>query len=92
MRVVKAETSLGKRLIKIAENWEGTFLYQVYDSWSPAKQAAWDACYDEYCNTQGAEQFSICSHNTFQFSCSWFTSDGMRLETANNSYLIVFDN
>ena len=91
MRVVKASTALGKKLIKIGQNWEGTFLNQVYDNWSTAKQEAWDSCYDEYCNTDGAEQFSICSHNCQQFTCSWFTPYGMRLETAYNSYLVVFD-
>lgn len=48
-------------------------------------------CYDEYCNTEGAEQFGICSHNSFSFMVSWFTPNGMRLETTKNSYLVVFD-
>ena len=91
MRVVKTSTVLGKKLLSIGQNWEGKFLYQVYDKWSTAKQEAWDRCYEEYCNTDGAEQFSICSHNNFSFSCSWFTPDGMRLETSHNSYLVVFD-
>lgn len=91
MRVVNASTSLGKKLVAIGQNWEGTFLNQVYDKWSTAKQEAWDKCYDEYCRTDGAEQFSICSHNSFQFTCSWFIPDGMRLETRDNSYLVVFD-
>ena len=91
MRVVKASTALGKKLIKIGQNWEGTFLNQVYDNWSTKKQEAWDRCYAEYCNTDAAEQFSICTHNCQQFTCSWFTPDGMRLETAYNSYLVVFD-
>lgn len=92
MRRVKASTALGKRLCAIGENWEGTFLNQVYDTWSSAKQTAWNKCYDEYRSTEGAEQFSICSHNTFAFTCSWFTPEGMRLETSKNSYLVVFDN
>lgn len=91
MKVIKASTSLGKRLVAIGQNCEGTFLNQVYTTWSNAKQEAWDKYYDEYCNTEGAEQFSICSHNTFCFTCSWFTPDGMRLETSKNSYLVVFD-
>lgn len=82
MRVVKASTALGKRLVAIGKNWDGTFLNQVYDKWSAAKQEAWDKCYEEYCNTDSAEQFSICS---------WFTPEGMRLETSHNSYLVVFD-
>lgn len=91
MKVVKANTSLGRRLINIGEKWEGKFLNQIYDKWSQAKQDAWDACYQEYCDTEGSEQFGICSHNTFQFTCSWYTPAGMRLETASNSYLVVFD-
>lgn len=92
MRTVKASTAVGKRLIRIGTNWEGTHLYQVYDRWSQAKQEAWEKCYDEYSNTEGANGFSICSHNTYQFTCSWFISDGsMRLETRDNSYLIIFD-
>ena len=91
MRVVKASSSLGKRLVAIGTKWEGTFLNQVYDNWSTAKQETWDRCYDEYCNTDGAEQFSICSHNCQQFTCSWLCKDGLRIETPKNSYLVVFD-
>ena len=91
MKVVKAITPLGKRLVAIGQKWDGTFLNQVYDKWSAAKQEAWDKFYDEYCCTDGAEQFSICSHNNYTFTCSWFTPKGMRLETAKNSYLVVFD-
>lgn len=91
MEVVKADTALGKRLITIGTQYQGTFLAQVYGKWSHAKEQAWRACYDEYCNTVGAEQFGICSHNTFSFTVSWFTPQGMRLETSKNSYLVVFD-
>ena len=91
MKVVKASTVLGKRLLAIGVKWEGTFLNQIYDKWSTAKQEAWDKCYDEYFYTYGAQQFSICSHNNFSFTCSWFTPEGMRLETSKNSYLVVFD-
>lgn len=91
MREVKASTVLGKRLLAIGQQWEGTFLNQVYTTWSAEKEKAWDKCYEEYCNTDGAEQFGICSHNTFSFTVSWFTPQGMRLETAKNSYLVIFD-
>lgn len=38
MREVKASTALGKRLLAIGQQWEGTFLYQVYDKWSSEKE------------------------------------------------------
>lgn len=91
MREVKASTALGKRLLAIGQQWEGTFLNQVYSTWSSEKEKAWNECYEEYCNTDGAEQFGICSHNTFSFTVSWFTPQGMRLETAKNSYIVIFD-
>lgn len=91
MREVKASTALGKRLLAIGQQWEGTFLNQVYTTWSVEKEKAWNECYEEYCNTDGAEQFGICSHNTFSFTVSWFTPQGMRLETSKNSYLVIFD-
>ena len=91
MREVKASTALGKRLLAIGQQWEGTFLNQVYSTWSAEKEKAWNECYEEYCNTDGAEQFGICSHNTFSFTVSWFTPNGMRLETSKNSYLVIFD-
>lgn len=92
MRIVKSSTSLGKRLVKMGEKWEGTFLNQVYDKWSADKEKAWNKCYDEYCNTMGAEMFGICAHNNFSFTLSWFTPKGMRIETSKNSYLVIFDN
>ena len=89
MRVVKSNTALGRRLLDIGSKYEGTFLRQVYNNWSTEKELAWNKCYEEYCNTDGSEMFGICSHNNFSFSVSWFTPDGMRLETSKNSYLIV---
>ena len=91
MKRVKYSTKEGKRLCAIGQKWEGKFLSQVYEHWSYPKQLKWDKCYYEFCNTDGAENFGICSHNRQGFSVSWFTPDGMRLETPYNSYLVVFD-
>lgn len=38
MREVKASTALGKRLLAIGQQWEGTFLNQVYTTWSAEKE------------------------------------------------------
>ena len=54
------------------------------------KEQAWNKCYDEYCNTEGAEQFGICSHNSFSFTVSWFTPNGMRLETSKKIVILWF--
>lgn len=89
MRVVKFESSLGRRLVNTGENWEGKFLHQVYDTYSKSKEIAWNECYQKYIVENGTD-FGICSHNSFSFTVSWFTDDGMRIETSKNSYLVVF--
>ena len=91
MRVVKENTSLGKKLISMGSRYEGTELYQIYDKWSSAKQRAFDWCYEQYLASEEHEAFSIISHNTFGFSVSWLCKDGLRIETPKNSYLVVFD-
>lgn len=90
MMIIKADSYKGKQLVAQGANWEGKFLHQVYDRWSDAKQRAWEACY-EACINEGGTDFSIVSHNTFGFSVSWFTEQGMRYETPHNSYLVVFE-
>lgn len=90
MKVVKANSYLGKKLIKIGENWEGKFLNQIYNNYSHAKEEAWNDCYQK-CIDENGEEFGICSHNVQSFTVSWFTHDGLRIETSRNSYLVVFD-
>ena len=91
MKVVKASTSFGKKLIAKGSRYEGTELHQVYDKWSSEKQRAFDWCYDQYLASEEHEAFSIISHNTWGFSVSWFCKEGMRIKTLKNSYLVVFD-
>lgn len=91
MRVVKESTALGRKLIAMGSRYEATWLHQIYDKWSDAKQRAYDWCYDEYLKSEDHEAFSIISHNTFGFSVSWLCKDGLRIETPKNSYLVVFD-
>lgn len=91
MRVVKESTALGKQLVARGSRYEGNDLCQIYDTWSHAKQRAFDWCYEQYLASEEHEAFSIISHNTFGFSVSWLCKDGLRIETPNNSYLVVFD-
>ena len=91
MKIVKYSTKNGKRLFAIGLKFEGNGLWQVYEHWSSAKKDALDECYQEFCDTPGAMDFNICSYNSYGFSVSWFTPDGMRLVTPYNSYLVVFD-
>ena len=90
MTIIKWNTKRGQDMVKRAQNWEGKYLSQVYDSYSKAKESAWWDCFT-MCQAEGGEQFSIISHNSFGFSVSWFTNEGVRIETPRNSYLIPWE-
>ena len=92
MREFKASTKRGQNIIARAEVYEGTFLHEVYDSFSVEKEKSWNKCYDMFMMTEEHSYFHICSHNSFQYSVAWYgKKDGeeiLRVETANNSFLV----
>ena len=93
--IIKGSTKRGQQLIASGSHYEGTFLDQVYDSYSQAKENAFDYCWDKYTHTPNSSAFGICSHNTYQFTVSWVgTYEGenaMFIETASNSYIVLLD-
>ena len=89
MIIVKASTARGKALIARAQYREGYYLYDVYGAYSVAKSKAWENCRRK-CYEEHGEEFHICSHGTHQFSVAWKVADGWRIETANNSYKVVY--
>ena len=95
MRELKASTKKGQEIIEKASHYTGTRLHEVYDSWSQAKENAYNWCWEEYCNTEKSSGFGICSANTFGFTVSWCgVKDGediLRYETKDNSYLVWLD-
>ena len=94
-KIIKGSTKRGQQLIETGSRYEGMWLYQVYDRWSPAKENAYNRCYDKYLNTPDHDAFSIVSHNTFSFSVSWVgTYEGenaLYIETSANSYIVLLD-
>lgn len=95
MRELKASTKKGQEIIIRGSYYEGETLSSVYDNWSSKKEEAFKYCREQYLETENRTGFSICSHNTFMFTCSWLgTKDGeniMRYETSSNSYLVWLD-
>lgn len=100
-RIVKASTSLGRKLCERGSNYEGYRLTDVYDNPSEEKHRAWDWCFNKYCEDRNSSGFGIISHNTFSFSVSWFfdycdpdtgeLERAMQLETAQNSYTVLLN-
>lgn len=95
MREFKLSRKQGQNIYNRGCHYEGVTLEQVYGCASHAKHQAWERCYNEYENTDNHTAFSIYSHNSFQFSVSWLgTKDSeniMRVETAQNSFLVWLD-
>ena len=95
MREFKLSTKQGQNIYERGCHYEGYFLNQVYDNWSGAKQQAWNRCFEKYLASDNHDAFSICSHNSFQFSVSWVCTingeNAMRVETANNSFIVWLD-
>ena len=88
MKTIKATTKRGQALIESAKRYEGYNLRDVYSSYSYAKRNAWEWCYNQYIKDNGTN-FHICSHNSQTFTVAWETDEGVRIETAYNSYLIA---
>ena len=98
--VLSEYSKKGKAVLAMASRWDGDTLNQVYDRWSQEKQDAYDSAYEMYCNSSNGECFSICSHNSFGFTVSWFHDgfivswfhdDGCTLLTKNTEYLVIFN-
>ena len=89
MTIIKGTTAKGRTMMHNANRNEGCELWQIYDVYSPAKRRSFEACKD-LCASENGENFRIISHNTFNYSVAWDTEKGVRIETAQNSYLILY--
>lgn len=87
--VVAEDTKKGEALISLASKWEGNDLRQVYETPSNAKKAAFDDAWEMYRNAPNSDSFGICSHNTFSFTVSWISDDGITILTRDTEYLVV---
>lgn len=87
MTRVKASSKKGQQLLARARYIKGRCLADVYTTCSRAKQEAYDLCALQ-CTHENGENFHICSHNSNFFSVAWEVENGVRMETAYNSFLI----
>lgn len=99
--VVSYETKRGKQLDRRCENYDGYWLYQVYNSYSVAKEVVWEYWHQAFCKDINSDNFAIVSHNCQTFSLGWFTTlpepldNGLSREvsiliTPRHNYMIVY--
>lgn len=89
MTIIKGTTKKGVDMMRNAGRYEGFNLWDVYGNFSRAKQNAWEWCFDRFTEENGSN-FHIVSHNTFGFTVAWNVENGVRIETRDNSYLVLY--
>ena len=95
MMKLNASSHKGQHIMNRARNIDGHTLSDIYTRRSIAKEHAFDWCYNQFLKTENHAGFSICSHNSFGFTCSWFGEiDGekiLRYETKDNTYIVYLE-
>lgn len=87
MKTINANTIKGNALIEAYNRTNYFTLRQCYGRCSWEKERAEADCL-KWMREENGHGFRILSFNTFQFSCGWMTAEGLRVETACNSYLV----
>ena len=87
MKAINKNTKRGQSFINAFLNSSDIFLSDVYTTPSVNKQEAYTDSRRMFGKENGAD-FRIISFNTFAFSVAWKTADGLRIETASNSYIV----
>lgn len=94
-KFVNGSTVKGQHLLNSAKHYLGTTLSDVYSSYSYDKEKEYNRCKDLFNSMKDATAFSICSKNTWAFTCSWLaTFEGESVTifcTASNTYCIYND-
>lgn len=87
MKTLKIYSKKANAFIKAYWASDMYTLDEAYKSHSTAKENAYNYC-RSLCQKEAGYDFRIISANTFQFTCGWRTYNALRIETANNSYII----
>lgn len=88
MITIKATTKKGKNFVNSYNgyNWYAD-IYDAYEKPSYNKIRAWNEC-KKQCEQENGRGIVITGRNTCTFTAAWQTKEGLRVETAQNSYLI----
>ena len=94
MRILKASTKAGQRVIAMYKRNDGYQLSDCYGKYSARKQAAYDSCLRAFQSDNKATNFHIGSHGCQTFTVAWKYVDEntghemVRVETAENTYRV----
>ena len=92
---VKGSTAKGRRLIESGSRNIGTELRHIYGRYSQSMVNAWEDCWKTYREMEDSTAWSICSKNSYGFTCSWCAKlngeEVMIFCTPSNTYCIYLD-
>ena len=89
MKTMKANTKKGQYFIDAYNRATARRISEVYDRPSTAKSRAEMWCLSEMCREDG-HGYKVISHNCMKFTAGWRNALGLRIETADNTYQVVF--
>ena len=88
MKSIKSSSKTGKYYLNCYENAKYYDIWDAYKKPSREKISAWRDCYAKS-EQESGEGLAIISKTFTRFTAAWRTENGLRVETAENSYLIV---
>ena len=95
MKILKASNKNGQGILWSASRCEGHTLNDIYNSYSNAKQQAYNDCLRWFNECDNSRDFRVGNANTFGFCACWYCDyDGeraLRYETKSNTYIVLLD-
>ena len=87
MKRIKKSSKFGRAYLDMYERAKATSIRQLYKQPSRAKVWAEEDCLQKMAQEHG-EGYKILGGNHQVFTAAWRAPEGLRVETAKNSYLI----
>ena len=87
MKTINATTKKGQYFVNAYKRSNYDSIYDCYSRPSSAKVCAERDC-KGWMREENGHGFRILSYNCMQFTAGWMTADGLRVETACNSFLV----
>lgn len=87
MKAIRKNSRMGQRYIYLYERAKAQNVREFYKKPSSNKIQACNAC-QRQCQAEQGLRYRIISGNCYYFIVAWRTSEGLRVETAGNSFII----
>ena len=87
MKTISENSKMGQRYIYLYERAKAQNVREFYKKPSDRKIQACDECWRQ-CRAEQGLCYRIISGNCYYFTAAWRTSEGLRVETVGNSFII----